>query len=254
MQIKSSAEKHDGMPAASRYVLFANLMIFFVFFRIPVHAAPKMARSEPRDSPGPSASITKSQLRTYRSDLYGVSFRYSKDYILKPGQQDLPDYWWLAGIDDGYHSQPDRVMLATVHLPDDAYPETGFGGAFFNLSVNQKPNVGACYALLPPTEKPLNKSVINGVSFVWTSIGGVLNRGTEASEDDYVSYKNGTCYEVTLGTYDMFANEADNAPVLLPLDRSDITRRLRAILFTLKIAARTQGMGVPIRKPTPTPE
>jgi hypothetical protein len=243
MNIKTSTEKYHGVPTPLRRVLFAILLIFSVFVRFPIHAAPGLPRSEPRELPGPNTLNAESRLRTYQSVPYGISFRYSKDYILTTGQQDLPVYWWLAGEDDGYRSQPDRVMLATVDLPHDAYPGTGFGGAFFNLSVNQKPNVGACYALLPPTEKPLNKSVINGVAFVWTSIGGVLNRGTEASEDDYVAYKNGTCYEVTLGTYDMFANAADNAPVLLPLDRSDITRRLRAILFTLKIRSTSAGDG-----------
>lgn len=255
MKVKTRAEKYNGIILNLLCcALFANLMVFFVFARLPMHASPKLTRSEPRDVSGPSGSSAKSQLRTYESDRYGVSFRYSKDYILTMGQQDLPVYWWLAGIDDGYRSQPDRVMLATVDLPHDAYPGTGFGGAFFNLSVNQKPSAAACYALLPSTERPLNKSVINGVSFVWTTIGGVLNMGHEASEEDYVAYKNGTCYEVTLGMEDMFANAADNAPDLLPLDRSDISRRLRAILFTVKITSRTSEARVPTQTPTPPPE
>ena len=109
----------------------------------------------------------------------GISLRYRQNYTLTTGQQTLRVYWWIAGEDDGYRSQRDRAMLGTVDLPRDSYLGTGFGGAFFNLGVNDHVNREACYALLPETEKPLGKSVINGASFLWTSTGGVLNRGTD---------------------------------------------------------------------------
>jgi hypothetical protein len=243
-----------GMGTPLRFVTFASVLLVCVFVRLPAHAESTVHRSETKEALGTSTLNAESRLRTYQNASYGVSFRFSNDYILTRGQKYLPVYWWLAGEDDGYRSQPDRVMLATVDLPHDEYPGTGFGGAFFNLSVNRKPSSAACYALLPPTDKPLGKSVINGVPFVWTSSGGVLNRGTESWEDDYVAFKNGTCYEVTLGREDMFANAADDAPVLLPLNYSDITRRLKAILLSLKITSTNAKIEAHSSKRVVTPD
>ncbi|HEY0702489.1 MAG TPA: hypothetical protein VGD60_06960 [Candidatus Acidoferrales bacterium] len=199
-----------------------------------VDAQTATSNAPPINAPTGKAS-TKADTITYENVPYGVSFRYPKNFRVRTGTQNLEVYWWLAGEDDGYRAQPDRVSLVTVDMPSDAYPGTGFGGAFINVSVNESLDRNACFALLPPTDKPVAETVINGVHYVWTSDGGVLNRGTENSEDDYVAYENGICYEVTLGTYDMFSNAADNAPVLLPLDHGDIRRRLNAVLWSLKI-------------------
>ena len=149
-------------------------------------------------------------------------FRFRQNYTLTTGQQTLPVYWWLAGEDDGYRLQRDRVMLVTVDLPRDSYPGTGFGGAFFNLSVNDQVDREACYALLPATERPLGKSVINGAPFLWTSTGGVLNRGTEYGED--VTMLRTEMESVTRSRLERTTS-----------DHSDIPRRLKLILLSLKI-------------------
>jgi hypothetical protein len=172
---------------------------------------------------------------TYENSLYGISFEYPKHYVLTKGETDFGPELQLIGSDET-QQQSGRVMLATVSMPEDAYPNSTLKSAFVNVSVNQHVTAEKCNEPLGAQDSQPNSALINGVKFKWAN-NNSAGAGTGYGDIDYVTFYCGTCYEITLGDVDesaLYGGEWDNR-ITLGVDYEDVVRRLRAILGTLRI-------------------
>jgi len=185
--------------------------------------------------PGPLLTERADPL-SYQNSKYGISFRYPKNYVLTEDERHWPCEPQPTSKDEDSDeaSQPWRVNVATVSMPKEAYPGTGFGEAFLDVSVNRVLTEETC---IPDYSQSLRgSSKINNLRYTWTPWeGGVLNRGGGFSQSEYFTFANQKCYQITLYWDAVFSSDADGAPPILSADLVDVQRRLESILYTLQI-------------------
>lgn len=179
---------------------------------------------------------TRASILTYRNTQYGVSLEYPANYVLTEGEMQLGADWVLAGGGDHYE-QPHRVMLVTVEFPGDAYPGTDFGGAFVNISISPERTRADCEALLNSSDSKPRTTVINGTRFSW-STAAQASMGKGEGESDYVTFRRGICYEITVASVILPGElSAVGGERNIPVDSKDVERRLEVILHSLTIRA-----------------
>jgi hypothetical protein len=168
-------------------------------------ASEHLAKAAPRDS-----AIAK-----YYDPDYGVTLRYPRNLVLLESAGDNPDRdadsdriisWEQAkqagagvrtaeelGADDA-----GAALLATIVVPDDAYPNTAFAGGSVQFAVNRYQTAGTCRSNLlgrmGDVKAPSGTVTAQGVSFAWVDIDAG-DGGTEYFERDYAGYANEACYE-----------------------------------------------------------
>src|SRR5437660_1059992 len=64
-------------------------------------------------------------ISTYNNPAYGVSFRYPRNYGLEEGNVQEHSYF-LKRQEELSIEQPGATLIATVLIPEDAYPNTTF--------------------------------------------------------------------------------------------------------------------------------
>jgi hypothetical protein len=163
------------------------------------------AKATPRDS----------NFAKYSEPGYGVSFRYPRNFVLLEssdggadgdGDSDRAISWEQAkqagaGVRTAEELGSDdagATLLATIVVPDDAYPNTAFAGGSVQLAVNRYQTAGTCRSNLLARmgdDKTASGTVTaQGVSFAWidTDAG---DGSTEFYERDYAGFANDACYE-----------------------------------------------------------
>jgi hypothetical protein len=167
------------------------------------------------------------KLISYKSRDYGVSFAYPRQYAYLSAKAVANGDATLQPKSDGYDGQ---FTLARIDVPKGFYPDTDFESGYFVLSLNQDISQEECEASLNAgKDSKVQTQSINGVDFKWleTDSGG---RGASEKLRNFVSFTNGTCYELEMGVKtrneDGLAREVDPDQVL---------RRLDGILMTVKI-------------------
>jgi len=142
----------------------------------------------------------ESAFSTYSSAEYGVTFRYPRNYPLDEGPLDevtdqMPGLRNQAELED---EQPGAVLVATIAIADDSFPNTTFAGGSVQFAVNRYLPGGGCQDY-PVTRTGDAKSAsgvitVSGVPFMWAdSDQGEGDR--EYYERDYAGFANETCYE-----------------------------------------------------------
>ncbi len=142
----------------------------------------------------------------------GVSFRYPRNFSLlesadgEDEESDRAISWQQAreagagvrtqeglGADD-----PGADLVATVVVPDDAYPNTSFAGGSVQFAINRYQTAGTCRASLVARvgdAKGASGTVnAQGVTFAWIE-GDAGDGSTEFYERDYAGFASGACYE-----------------------------------------------------------
>jgi hypothetical protein len=168
-------------------------------------ASEHLAKAAPRDS-----AIAK-----YYDPDYGVTLRYPRNLVLLESAGDNPDRdadsdriisWEQAkqagagvrtaeelGADDA-----GAALLATIVVPDDAYPNTAFAGGSVQFAVNRYQTAGTCRSNLlgrmGDDKGPSGTVAAQGVSFAWIDIE-TGDGSTEFYERDYAGFTNDACYE-----------------------------------------------------------
>jgi hypothetical protein len=168
-------------------------------------ASEHLAKAAPRDS-----AIAK-----YYDPDYGVTLRYPRNLVLLESAGDNPDRdadsdriisWEQAkqagagvrtaeelGADDA-----GAALLATIVVPDDAYPNTAFAGGSVQFAVNRYQTAGTCRSNLlgrmGDDKGPSGTVAAQGVSFAWIDID-TGDGSTEFYERDYAGFTNDACYE-----------------------------------------------------------
>jgi hypothetical protein len=164
-------------------------------------ASEHFAKPAPRDS----------AFAKYADPGSGVSFRYPRNFALidsveDGGESDRVISWQQAkqsgagvrtaeelGSDD-----PGATLLATIVVPDDAYPNTSFAGGSVQFAVNRYQTAGSCrsnlLARFGDARGPSGTVNAQGVALAWidTDAG---DGSTEFSERDYAGFANDACYE-----------------------------------------------------------
>jgi hypothetical protein len=143
----------------------------------------------------------------------GVSFRYPRSFALLESavgdddeNSDRVISWQQAreagaGVrtqEELAKDDPGADLLATVVVPDDAYPNTSFAGGSVQVAINRYQTAGTCRASLLARmgdAKGASGTVMaQGVAFAWID-RDEGDGSTEFYERDYAGFANGVCYE-----------------------------------------------------------
>jgi len=245
----------------------------------PSETAPRPTVPSPAASLQPAAPVSPREAKTstrktriqrtliassYSNPLYGVSFRYPKNYSLKEGDKANAEWTRLEPIAMNF-VQPGGTTLTLVELPNRLYPGTDLASAFFTVNVNTSLNRATCgqfassdpgpaaagvsgdrtdaappAALSPVTTSSIETSKAEPVDGPSTEVESSGDQGAKHADAKYYHvFENGTCYEFALGFETTAADKA--AGPIKPVDRSLVFRRLNWMLSTVKI----QPAGVP---------
>src|SRR5438105_4591477 len=162
---------------------------------------------------------------------YGVSFHFPWQYAFLNARAVAKGDHSLGPKSDGHDGQ---FTLARVEIPQGFYPDTDFESGYFTLSLNENLNEQDCLQWLSPAkDAKLDTVSIQGQDFRWieTSTSG---HGQTSTVRNYVSFDNGTCYEIELGV--KTANKDGMAREINP---EMVLSRLDSILQTVKIVPAT---------------
>jgi hypothetical protein len=147
----------------------------------------------------------------YSDPDYGVSFRYPRNFALLDSADDDADSdrmlsWQQAkeagaGVrtaDELEADDPGATLLATIVVPEDAYPNTSFAGGSLQFAINRYQTASSCRANLLARSgdaKGLSGTVTGqGIAFAWVDTDSG-DGNTEFYERDYAGFANDSCYE-----------------------------------------------------------
>ncbi len=187
-----------------------------------------------------------SKLLAYRSRNYGVSFLYPWQYAFISARTIVSGDPSLRPMPDGHDGQ---FSLARIEIPRGFYSDSDYESGYFILSLNQDVNEQQCESILQAgNDAKLEIETINGVGFrrVETESGG---RGRAVATRHYVTFTNGTCYELEMGV-----KTSNQNGLAREVDPHQVLRRLEAILQTVKIVpALEDAAGTEPGKPAAAP-
>jgi hypothetical protein len=167
------------------------------------------ARSSIVKSQTPSASVSKhpprdSAFALYHNPAYGISFRYPRTYALDSLGEDAdaeaesPTLKTQQQLDA---EQPGALLLATIEIPADAYPNTTFVEGHLQFAVNPQSTTESCLALVAPPDSDwpgaTDQTIIQGIPFHWRD-RGVITPDAIVARRDYAGFSAGACYEFFL--------------------------------------------------------
>jgi hypothetical protein len=184
------------------------------------------ASQSPRTAP--KTTPREGAFSVYNDPEYGVSFRYPRNYALEEGEleEPVPGARSQAELAD---EQPGAVLVATVVIPEDAYPNTSFSGGSLQFAVDASLMPQSCKELLVDpghgTGRRTGSANIQGVLFGWSE-ETTEEAGTESVERDYAGYANGRCYEFFVhvavgetGNSEGLEKQADAKKIVRHLDK-----------------------------------
>jgi hypothetical protein len=216
---------------------------------------------KPVARPAPRESATVA----FTSPEYGVTFHYPRSYALREeepedsgqaqsaaeqdSREDLPGVRTAAELKS---EQPGTILLATLMVPDDAYPNTNFAGGSVQFGVNAYETSQSCrempMARLGDAGGASGAMTAGSVTFSWAeSDEGAAS--TEFFERDYAGFSNGACYEffVRVG---VGPSDADDQ--IKPANQKKILAQLERIVTSLQVQPR--AVSILDQRPAGTPK
>lgn len=168
----------------------------------------------------------------YSAPDYGVAFRYPRDYALEEGDIEERSYF-LRGQEE---LEPGATLLATVLIPEDAYPNTTFEHGSLQLAANDEVSREGCKALVSEEAAEggggVREITLDGVRF-WRGEEHSTMADTQIVERHYTGFANGRCYEffvvVALG------EPADDENAMHQGDAGKVLRQFEKILGSLRL-------------------
>ena len=138
--------------------------------------------------------------------------------------------------------EPGAVLVATVVVPDDAYPNTTFAGGSLQLAVNRYQTAGSCrrelISRLGDSNGRNGAVTMQGVEFAWAD-NDEGDGSTEFFERDYTGFANGTCYEFFLRVGVGTAEDANGAR---PPDEKKILAHMEKVVSSLQLESKTVSL------------
>jgi hypothetical protein len=199
-----------------------------------------VAQSQPADQLGKKVeaviakkkAIKRPATATYKSSVYGVSFRFPKTYTMLSPDKDTKESAWPDPVAMNF-TEPGGETLTTLVLPGTR------ASSYFKASVNKGLTADQCgkFATTPePAEaasKPPVDTADDSIEPVKSNVLGVEFAKTESVTEQsearyYHHFENGACYEFALGVED--------APgTTKPVDHLQVFDKLERIMTTVKI-------------------
>jgi hypothetical protein len=142
----------------------------------------------------------------YHNPAYGVSFRYPRNYALDSLDEDedadaVAESPALKTQQQLDAEQPGALLLATIEIPADAYPNTTFVEGHLQFAVNPQSTAESCRALVAPPDSDwpgaTDQTIIQGIPFHWRD-RGVITPDVIVARRDYAGFSAGACYEFFL--------------------------------------------------------
>ena len=162
----------------------------------PQTPTPSSSKHAPRDS----------AFSVYNNPAYGVSFRYPRNYALDSLDEDedadaVAESPALKTQQQLDAEQPGALLLATIEIPADAYPNTTFVEGHLQFAVNPQSTAESCRALVAPPDSgspgATDQTIIQGIPFHWRDRGAITPDAIVARRD-YAGFSAGACYEFFL--------------------------------------------------------
>ncbi len=179
----------------------------------------------------------------YHNPDYAVGFRYPKNFILSeddPGEGSA--LVTQARLDA---KQPGAILLASVIVPDDAFPNTSIAEGHLQLVVNPALDQESCRELVLPENASnpdaSDQLLLRGITLYWRDRSSVAP-GTVTASRDYAGFVSGVCYEFFLEATS--SSEAD-------LSRHAISRDLVRVLRPLEKSVSSLDLRPASEVPTP---
>jgi hypothetical protein len=175
---------------------------------------------------------------------YGISFSYPRIYSLQATNDhaDMPV--------EASFVKPGAVEIASLDMPDGAYPETDFSSALLNVTVNPAMTAAECGQFAPTSkgddsEKPANgdgpaltdaaplkPTTVKLGTNEFSEIDQMERTGERQSDLKYFHlFNNGACYEFALDLVTVKKADTDLAEV----DRAKVFSQLEKILRSARI-------------------
>jgi hypothetical protein len=193
---------------------------------------PPSAKHAPHDS---SFSI-------YNNPAYGISFRYPRNFEL----QETFEPGATQPLEQLTGTQSDSIPVAAVVIPNDAFPNTTFGGGHLQFAVNPAVTPETCQSFAIPEDPDWRDSngtsTISGINFHWRQSGDVADH-MDYYTRIYAGFFHGACYEFYLEVTDTISMVPD--PAERPADSPKILRQLDKIVSSLQLRPPT-----PVAHPT----
>jgi hypothetical protein len=170
-------------------------------------SAPARASIVKAQTPPPSVSKhppRDSAFALYHNPAYGVSFRYPRTYALDSldeGAEAVAESPTLKTQQQLDAEQPGALLLATIEIPADAYPNTTFVEGHLQFAVNPQSTAESCRALVAPPDSDwpgaTDQTIIQGIPFHWRDRGAITPDAIVARRD-YAGFSADACYEFFL--------------------------------------------------------
>jgi hypothetical protein len=188
----------------------------------------------------------------YSNPEYGVSFRYPRNFALfdpvagqgadeVEGEGDLLYGTPNSGVrsqEELESEQPGAVLVASVVVPDDTYPNTTFAGGSLQFAVNRYQTAGSCranlIARLGDSNGASGEATFQGVPFAWMD-DDQGDGSTEYFERDYAGFSNGTCYAFFLR---VGVGSAAEENAVRPADEKKILAYLEKIVSSVQFESK----------------
>jgi len=208
------------------------------------HLAP-VRHSSPTAKPTPAAPASahvfskqpphEGALSLYNNPDYGLIFRYPRNYLLDE-ELDPDDSSGLMTQHDWESQQPGAILVATLRIPDDAYPNTTFAAGHLQFVVNPSATAAACRSFVAPSDSnwpdATDITFLGGVPFYWRDRGSVSDEFVSAARD-YAGFSAGACYEFVIDASSSSAPGSD--PLVATADLPKILRTLQKIVSSVQI-------------------
>lgn len=188
-----------------------------------------------------------SSIALYNNPAYGVSFRFPRNYAVQ--EQLEPEYSSLVRKQQELAAeQPGAILVVSVLIPDDAYPNTTFLEGHLQFAINPRVTPPACRSFAAPPNSDWHgtagKTIVQGIPFYWRE-QATAEAGTARTLRDYAGFANGNCYEFFLEVAST-ANVVNNGPssragvlkVLRPLEKIVSSLQIRALPAPPTLATR----------------
>lgn len=197
------------------------------------HAQPTPLHRSAARAPVPSAPLAKHPSRDpafalYNNSAYGVTFRYPRNYLLEE-QPDSEERSSLLA-----EQQPRSMLVSTVTIPPDAYPNTTFRTGTLELLVYPAVSLETCQSFAAPDTDADTSGTTAAQStlFTWRQRGSAA-AGSGFLDREYSAFSGGTCYEFLLQVATSGNPDGDSS--VKPANESKIVRQLDKIVSSLQL-------------------
>ena len=171
-------------------------------------------------------------LSVYQNTGQGVGLLFPRNYALEEGNI-LEHSYFLRRQEELDVEKPGATLVATILIPEDAYPNTAFEHGSLQLITEDAWTRKACRqteALGEGESRRLKGMTVEGISFEGQENQSITG-GALVAERDYTGFQNGTCYEFLLVVALQGASEDID-----PADTAKIMKQLEKIASSLAIS------------------